>query len=400
MLFLGNNSNNGLNGNNNLNNNGRFVEIALAQVRTALMRNLWEVLCSEENLYFAFKKARKHKTLKTYVIKFERNLKENLLLLRRELLQKAYRPLPLERFIIRDPKTRKISKSDFRDRIIHHTLCNIIEPIFEKCFIHDSYANRKGKGTLNAIKRFEFFKRKASKNNSRAAFVFKADISRYFDTVNHKLLLQAIKKRIKDKNILWLIKIILGNYSVCNSAKGMPLGNLTSQFFANVFLNELDKFVKHKLRAKFYIRYVDDFVILHEDKYVLNSYKPEIEKFLINKLGLELHPKKSKVIDLRRGIDFLGFRNFYYYKLLRKANLRKIKRKLSLFKESFDNKLITYDEIYESMRGWVSYARQANTFRLRQNFSKQIESKFPNEISTIEFNRWAKAITKNNPKPL
>jgi len=400
VLFLGNNSNNGLNGNNNLNNNGRFVEIALAQVRTALMRNLWEVLCSEENLYFAFKKARKHKTLKTYVIKFERNLKENLLLLRRELLQKAYRPLPLERFIIRDPKTRKISKSDFRDRIIHHTLCNIIEPIFEKCFIHDSYANRKGKGTLNAIKRFEFFKRKASKNNSRAAFVFKADISRYFDTVNHKLLLQAIKKRIKDKNILWLIKIILGNYSVCNSAKGMPLGNLTSQFFANVFLNELDKFVKHKLKARFYIRYVDDFVILHEDKYVLNSYKPEIEKFLINKLGLELHPKKSKVIDLRRGIDFLGFRNFYYYKLLRKANLRKIKRKLSLFKESFDNKLITYDEIYESMRGWVSYARQANTFRLRQNFSKQIESKFPNEISTIEFNRWAKAITKNNPKPL
>src|SRR3989344_3258555 len=364
------------------------------------MRNLLEVLCSEENLYFAFKKARKHKTLKTYVIKFERNLKENLLLLRRELLQKAYRPLPLERFIIRDPKTRKISNSDFRDRIIHHTLCNIIEPIFEKCFIHDSYANRKGKGTLNAIKRFEFFKRKASKNNSRAAFVFKADISRYFDTVNHKLLLQAIKKRIKDKNILWLIKIILGNYSVCNSAKGMPLGNLTSQFFANVFLNELDKFVKHKLKARFYIRYVDDFVILHEDKYVLNSYKPEIEKFLINKLGLELHPKKSKVIDLRRGIDFLGFRNFYYYKLLRKANLRKIKRKLSLFKESFDNKLITYDEIYESMRGWVSYARQANTFRLRQNFSKQIESKFPNEISTIEFNRWAKAITKNNPKPL
>ena len=400
MLFLGNNSNNGLNGNNNLNNNGRFVEIALAQVRTALMRNLWEVLCSEENLYFAFKKARKHKTLKTYVIKFERNLKENLLLLRRELLQKAYRPLPLERFIIRDPKTRKISKSDFRDRIIHHTLCNIIEPIFEKCFIHDSYANRKGKGTLNAIKRFEFFKRKASKNNSRAAFVFKADISRYFDTVNHKLLLQAIKKRIKDKNILWLIKIILGNYSVCNSAKGMPLGNLTSQFFANVFRNEVDKFVKHKLRAKFYIRYVDDFVILHEDKYVLNSYKSKIEKFLRNELGLKLHPSKSRIMPLRKGVDFLGFRNFYYYKLLRKANLRKAKRKLRLFKESFDNKLITYDEIYESMRGWVSYARQANTFRLRQNFSKQIESKFPNEISTIEFNRWAKAITKNNPKPL
>ena len=147
--------------------------------------NLWQDLCSYENLLLVFKKARKHKTLKPYVIKFTKNLKENLLELQVELFLHSYRPKPLQTFILRDPKTRKISKSDFRDRIVHHAICNIIEPIFDKSFIYDSYANRKGKGALKALERFDYFKRKVTKNNKKVAYVLKADIKHYFETVDH-----------------------------------------------------------------------------------------------------------------------------------------------------------------------------------------------------------------------
>ena len=176
-------------------------------------RDLWQELCSYDNLYLAYKKARKHKTTKDYVIKFEENLEENLHLLQSELLSCSYRPRRLVNFIIRDPKTRKISKSDFKDRVIHHALCNIISPIFEKGFIHDSYANRINKGTLKAVKRFDHFKRKVSKNNTRICYIFKADIKKYFENINHKVLLNTIKRKIKDKNIIWLVEKILNNHA-------------------------------------------------------------------------------------------------------------------------------------------------------------------------------------------
>ena len=174
-------------------------------------RDLWNELCSYENLELAYRKARRHKTLKPYVIEFEKNLKGNLLLLRTELLLHSYSPIPLVNFTIYDPKLRKISKSDFRDRIVHHALCNIIEPIFDKSFIYDSYANRKGKGTLGAIKRFDFFKRKVSRNNTLDCYVLKADIRKYFDNIDRNILLNFIKRKISDHRILWLIRKILDN---------------------------------------------------------------------------------------------------------------------------------------------------------------------------------------------
>lgn len=160
------------------------------------MNSLWEQLCDYENLVLAFKKARKHKTLKSYVIEFEKNLKENLLQLRSELLLHSYRPKPLKTFILRDPKTRKIGKSDFRDRVVHHTLHNVIEPIFDKTFIYDSYANRKGKGTLEAIQRLDSFKRKITKNNTKRVFVLKADIKHYFESIDHNILIKILKKQL------------------------------------------------------------------------------------------------------------------------------------------------------------------------------------------------------------
>ncbi|MFC1686927.1 reverse transcriptase domain-containing protein, partial [Nanoarchaeota archaeon] len=172
---------------------------------------LYESLTSLENLELAYKKARKHKTNRDYVVKFEENLDNNLLLLHSELLLHCYKPKLLVTFIIHDPKTRKISKSDFRDRVVHHTLVNILEPIFESRFITDTYASRKGKGTLAAIKKFDYFKRKISRNNTRLCYVFKADIKKYFENVDHKILINTIKKKIKDNKVLWLIKTILNN---------------------------------------------------------------------------------------------------------------------------------------------------------------------------------------------
>ncbi len=170
-------------------------------------------LSSYENLQLAFQKARKRKTKKDYVLEFEKDLKDNLIQLQSELVLQTYSPKPLKTFIVMDPKTRKISKSDFRDRVVHHALCNVIEPIFEKSFIFDAYANRKGKGALKAIQRFDDFKRRVSKNFTRKCFVLKADIKHYFDTVNHRVLMGILSIKIHDDKILRLIKIILANFS-------------------------------------------------------------------------------------------------------------------------------------------------------------------------------------------
>ena len=169
----------------------------------------------------------------------------------------------------------------------------------------------------------------------------------------------------------------------------MPIGNLTSQFLANVYLNELDYFIKHKLKAKYYIRYVDDFVILHSNKKILEIYKDKINKYL-NYLKLELHPNKSKIISLTRPINFVGFRIFYHYKLLKKFNRKNIQRKLNKFNTLFKKDKINYDNIYESIQGSFAYMSHANTYHLKNKLVKQIEKNFPNEISSIEINRYLK----------
>lgn len=178
--------------------------------------------------------------------------------------------------------------------------------------------------------------------------------------------------------------------------KGMPLGNLTSQFFANVYLNELDYFVKHQLKAKYYIRYVDDFVLLHNSKERLSKWKEEINHFLKDKMSIELHPDKSKIIPLSKPISFLGLRVFYHYKLLKRFNRRHIFRKLKLFHILLSEDKIDYDKIYGSVQGSFDYMNYANTYRLRSKLFKQMEEKFSNQISSIEINRYLKSM---NPEP-
>ena len=284
----------------------------------------------------------------------------------------------MKTFILRDPKTRKINKSIFRDRVVHHALINIIKSLFEHSFIYDSHANQIGKGTLKAIERFDKFKRKVSKNNTKKCFILKADIKHYFEEINHDILMNILKRKIKDEDILWLIRLIIHNQAIGGKEiKGMPLGNLTSQFFANVYLNELDQFVKHKLRAKYYIRYVDDFVILHDSKDQLKKWKNEIGIFLKEKLNLELHPNKSQILKLEKGIKFLGFRIFYYHKLLRKSNMKHFERKLNQMKIMLKEDLIDREEIVGKLEGWLAYALNGNTHKYRKYIIKNFNRLFP-----------------------
>jgi len=335
---------------------------------------LYEEICLMNNLSNAWRNARKGKTQKNYVIKFEQNIRENLLQLKKELLDQTYKPEQLVNFILHDPKTRKISKSTFRDRIVHHALVRVIEPIFDKTFIYDSCANRKGKGNLFALKRLKYFMKKVSENgdcldnkfhdtNFIFGYCLKADIKHYFKEVDHDVLLHIIKQKITDDKVIWLISQILENYSSKKSRVGMPLGNLTSQFFANIYLNELDYFVKHTLREKYYIRYVDDFIILHKSKIQLKIWKLRIDKFLQERLKLDLHPDKSKVIPISKGIDFVGFRNFYHFKLLRKRNTHKIIYKLNKFQQGE----LSEEKFDEILNGWWAYAKWANSYKFTKS---------------------------------
>ncbi|MBW2982604.1 reverse transcriptase/maturase family protein, partial [Candidatus Woesearchaeota archaeon] len=305
-------------------------------------KNLYPKLCSFKNLELAFRKASKGKSKKFYVIEFKKNLKQNLLDLKKELEWETYRPSKLTKFTIRDPKTRLIRKSIFKDRIVHHAVVNILDPIYEPRFIADNFANRINKGTIAAIKRFDKLLKKVTKNGSEInnakhksmikGYVLKADIRKFFDSVDQTKLIEMLRRKIKDEKVIWLIIKILKNFD--SKIKGMPLGNMTSQFFANVYLNDLDQFIKRRLKAKNYLRYVDDFVILHESKEKLEEYKDKIEKYLMN-LKLELHPDKSKIFPLYKGVDFLGFKVFYSHKRARKRNVSHFKRRLEKLKKSY-----------------------------------------------------------------
>ncbi|MBI2629363.1 helix-turn-helix domain-containing protein [Candidatus Pacearchaeota archaeon] len=357
--------------------------------------NIYSKIYDDNNLLMAWQNAKRGKTKRRYVKRFQKNLKNNLSKLQKELKNQSYEPYVLKTFILRDPKTRKISKSAFRDRIIYHALCLIIMPIFEKGFIYDSYANQIGKGTLKAIKRFDEFKRKISRNNTRECYVLKADIKHYFEEINHEILIKIIRTKVADEKVIWLIKQILKNnqigggrsqsYHIRN--KGMPLGNLTSQFFANLYLNKLDQFVKHKLKVKYYIRYVDDFVILHESKEQLEEWKIKINDFLKDKLKIELHPSKSHVLKLSGGINFLGFRIFYYHKLIRKSNLKNFERKYNHLRILFDEGIIGREKALESLEGWLAYCSHANTHKYRKHLIRNFNKNFSHGEKLLVHNK-------------
>lgn len=332
-------------------------------------KELFEKVCSFENLHLAYLKARKHKRYRREILEFSYNLENNLLELMGDLKSQKYRHGGYRKFIVCDSKKREIKAASFRDRLVHHALCNIITAIFDKGFIYDSYVCRKNKGTHKAIKRLEHFLRSTEDVFAgMAIYVLQCDVSKYFENIDHKILFELIAKKIKGRKILWLIKEIIESDNK-EIGKGIPIGNLTSQLFANVYLNELDQFLKHSLKVKYCIRYMDDFLILDVDKNRLRDFKQVIQNFLRNRLKLQLHPKKANVFPAEKGIDFLGYRIFRNYKLLRKSTVRRFIKRMKIYGYMLGKRLITEEKIRNSLRSWLAYAEFGNSWRLLQKLN-------------------------------
>lgn len=254
---------------------------------------------------------------------FERNLMGNIISLHKELVKKTYKHRAYEAFNISDPKPRNIHKATVRDRLVHHALYRTLYPFFDKTFISDSYSCRLNKGTQKAISSFVKYANKVSENKKKDVWVLKCDVRKFFASIDHAVLVDILDKKIADKDIIGLLTKIIDSFSTSEGV-GLPLGNLTSQLLVNVYMNVFDQFVKHKLKVKFYVRYADDFVILSKDQAELEILLPKIQSFLLDRLRLQLHPKKISISKLSKGVDFLGWVHFNDHRVLRTVTKRRM----------------------------------------------------------------------------
>jgi len=362
-------------------------------------KNLFEKVITIENLIDAYKNASKQKRFKKAILRFDKNLAENFLNLQKELSNKNYKHGTYKFFTLYDPKERKISAAPFRDRIVHHAVCQIIEPIFDKKFIYDSYACRDIKGSHRAVKRLQKSLIGLNRQTDRQTiplYALKGDISKCFPSVNHRILTKLLEKKIKDKNTIWLLKEIIDSYESgdeynelfpANSyfrikrPRGIPIGNLTSQIFVNIYLNELDQYLKHQLKVKYYIRYVDDFVILSHNKKYLHWLTEKIRIFLYSELYLTLHPKKIRVFPTYLGIDFLGYVIFKDHIRLRARNVKAFRKRLKRFQKLYLAGKLDEQKIRESITSWLAHSEHADTYNLRKAiFGKPLTAKDKKEI--------------------
>jgi RNA-directed DNA polymerase len=338
--------------------------------------NLYGPLTNFQNLLSAYRKAARGKRGQPAVADFDFGLEANLLDLQHELRTRGYQPGPYFSFYIRDPKHRLISAAPFRDRVVHHALCNVIEPLFERTFIGDSYANRVGKGTHRALDRAQVFAK-------RHRYVLQCDIREFFPSIDSECLRPILSRKINDPEVLWLIDAILENgadvlvseYTMVyfagddllavNRPRGLPIGNLTSQFWANVYLNELDQFVKRKLRCGAYLRYVDDFLLFADTKQQLWTWKQAIRDRLAE-LRLTLHERSSTVYPVTNGIPFLGFRIYPTYRRLKRRNGVAFARRLRAGQVALSRGELNLVELCRLTQGWVAHAAHGDTWGLRR----------------------------------
>jgi retron-type reverse transcriptase len=331
-------------------------------------KNLFPQIITFENLLLAAQKAAAGKREQPNVLHFFNRLEENLWRLQEELAGKTYQVGQYSTFQIYAPKPRMISAAPFRDRVVHHALVNIIGLLFERSFIFDSYANRIDKGTHRAIRRYQHFLRDYR-------YVLKCDIRKYFPSIDHEILKTLIRRRLADTKTLWLIDAIIDGsnpqepvndyfpgddlFTSLERRKGLPIGNLTSQFFANVYLSPLDHFVEEILRYPAYLRYVDDFALFSNSKAELWAWHEQIAVFL-QSLRLKLHPQHCYVFPARVGWHFLGQQVFRTHRLLAPANVRHFKKRLRIWQDS------PPENMQQRLASWVGHAAQADTYRLLQ----------------------------------
>jgi RNA-directed DNA polymerase len=303
---------------------------------------VFERIYDYHNLYDAYIKARKQKRYRGEVLQFSYALEENLITLQNELIWKTYKVGAYRPFVIYEPKKRQIVALPFRDRVVQHALNNIIEPIFDKRMIYDSYACRRGKGTHRAAKRLAYFLGKP-----RNHYFLKADIKSYFASINHAIIREIIGRYINDDGVLWLINEILKS----SPGTGLPIGNLLSQLFANVYLHELDHYVKNVRGVKFYVRYMDDFLILHESKAFLWSLLADIEEFLQTRLALTLNAK-TRIGKTLEGIEFVGYRIWSRNKLIKKQSLDRMRKKARAWRHG----KISDGRFLASLGSWMGHS--------------------------------------------
>jgi len=285
----------------------------------------FENIISIDNLLDAWKEFLKGKRNKKDVQEFQFNLMDNILQLHRDLVDYTYKHGGYECFKINDPKSRIIHKASVRDRLLHHAVYRILYPLFDKTFISDSFSCRNNKGTHKAIKKFKEFVYIVSKNNTTPCWILKCDIKKFFASIDQNILINILERRILDRETINLLKEIILSFK----PNGLPLGNLTSQLLANIYLNEFDQFVKHKLRIKYYIRYADDFVIFSQDRKYLEKLITIIKLFLEKELKLILHPDKVYIKTIYSGLDFLGWVCFYDHRVLRRASRTRMFKKVN-----------------------------------------------------------------------
>jgi retron-type reverse transcriptase len=312
------------------------------------MKNIIKIsyqdIISVKNLYDAWQEFINGKKNKKDVADFALNLSRNISDLHYDLENKTYTHGGYIAFSINDPKPRNIHKASVRDRLLHHAIYRILYPYFDRLFIYDSYSCRNFKGTHKALNRFREFGRKSSKNNHQTCWILKGDIKKCFANVDHKILIKIVEKHIKDENIIWLLGRVIDSFNTKDKiGTGLPLGNLTSQLLVNIYMNEFDQWVKHRMKIKYYIRYADDFVILEKDKDYLWELVPKIADFLEEELKLTLHPNKLFVKTLASGVDFLGWVHFSSHRVLRTATKKKMFRNLeSKEGEKRENSVTSY----------------------------------------------------------
>lgn len=319
------------------------------------LAHTYENIVSVENLLEAWREFSRGKRKRKDVQEFESRLMDNILTLHRELSMKRYQHSSYQAFNISDPKPRNIHKATVRDRLVHHALYRILYPFFDRTFIADSYSCREGKGTHKAIERFRTFARKVGRNSTRTCWVLKCDIRKFFASIDQAVLSTILRKYIPDEDILWILGEIIGSFHSTRPGVGLPLGNLTSQLLVNVYMNEFDQFVKHKLKAKYYIRYADDFVVLSRNREWLEDILLQMKAFLLWELKLHMHPDKVFIKTLAAGVDFLGWVHFPDHRVLRTVTKRRVFRNI-LEKECKP----------ETVESYLGLMKHGNGYKLRK----------------------------------
>ena len=355
----------------------RNIQAKFPVIVMRVFHNVFNKIISLENLVISWREFRIGKKHRRDTLIFEHNLEDNIWELHRILADRTYKHSGYSSFFVQDPKVRHIHKALVRDRVLHHAIVKHLNPIFEPNFIYDSYSCRIDKGTHRGVEAFTEHARQVSKNWTIPCWVLKCDVRKFFASIDHKVLIDIVFKQVTDPDARWLINEVVSSFKSeftinPEEPKGLPIGNLTSQLFANVYLNELDQFMKHQLKEKHYIRYADDFVILHPQRDHCLEIVKSINRFLKDVLKLELHPNKITIRKFSQGVDFLGYVCFPHFVIPRDRTRDRIFDKIHGNILLYKRKQRTLESLGQSINSYLGILSHSNSFELQQELENEI----------------------------